>query len=142
MKHYLKPVLALLALSFLSTASVLAGSEEKMVIALKTDHFELAETDVSSMFIGESQTIETDSGKIIDILRTTDGVELYVDGELQDIDLNHEGMHEEHMVLKHVEVICDDSQECDEDLFELNNMHRNGEHHKIVVIEKEVTTKD
>ena len=80
MKHYMKAIFSLAVLAFLATASAQAGSAEKMVIALKTDDFELAKTDVSDLAIGESQTIETGSGTVIDILRTADGVELYIDG--------------------------------------------------------------
>ena len=137
MKHYLKPVFALAALAVLCSTAVQAGSEEKMVIALKSDHF-----DISSLLVGESQTIETDSGKIIDVLRTADGIEIYVDGELLDIDFNGEGLHEDHMVGKHVEVICGYDEECDTDLETLHEMHKHAEAHKIIVIEKEVTTKD
>ena len=44
--------------------------------------------------LGESQTIETNNGKVIDLLRTADGVEIYVDGE-------GEG-HKVIMIRKHV----------------------------------------
>ena len=81
MKHYMKIIFSMAALALLATASVQAETEEKIVIALKTHDFDLAETEVSSLAVGESQTIETESGKVIDILRTTDGVELYIDGE-------------------------------------------------------------
>jgi len=117
MKHTMKIIFSLAALALLASASVQAETEEKMVIALKTDDFELMETDVSDLAIGEAQTIETDSGKVIDILRTADGVELYVDGELMEMDFGDEGLHGEHMVRKHVEIICDDDEECDKNVF-------------------------
>lgn len=117
MKHYMKVIFSLAALALLAAASVQAQSVEKMVIALKTDDFEMTQTDVSDLAIGESQTIETDSGKVIDILRTADGVELYIDGELLEMDFDGEGLHEEHMIQKHVEIICDDDEECDKNVF-------------------------
>lgn len=117
MKHYLCPIFTLAVFALLATTSVLAENEYKMVIAVKTDNFELTETDISTLAIGESQTIETDDGKIIDILRTADGAEIYVDGELLDINFDaevlHEGLHEKHIIRKHVQVICDDQEECD-----------------------------
>jgi hypothetical protein len=64
MKHYLGPVFALLTFVHLTSASALAQTWEKEVIALGTDDFELAETDISTLAIGEAQTIETGSGKI------------------------------------------------------------------------------
>lgn len=79
---------------------------EKMVVALATDDFELAETDVSHLAVGEAETIHTESGQIIDILRTGDGLEIYVDGKL--IDAGGPGLHEERRVVhKRVDVICD-----------------------------------
>jgi hypothetical protein len=152
MKHYLKPVLALATFAILAASSVQADTEEKMIIALKTDDFELTETDISALAVGEGKTIETESGKVIDILRTTDGVEIYVDGELLEMNFDHDSLHEEHMVRKHVEVICDGDEECDEmvwisdaehiDLEELHEMHKGEEGHKIIVIRKEIITED
>ena len=116
MKHYLKPVFALATFAFLAASSVQADTEEKMVIALKTDDFELTETDISALAIGEGQTIETEGGKVIDILRTADGAEVYLDGELLEMNFDHEGLHEEHMVRKHVEIICDEDENCDKNV--------------------------
>ena len=122
MKGYFKPIFALVALALLVTGTVQADIEEKMIIALKTDDFEMTETDISSLAVGESQTIETDSGQVIDLLRTTDGVEIYVDGELLEMNFDNEGLHEEgshgdHMIKKHVEIICDNDEECDKNVF-------------------------
>jgi len=122
MKGYLKPIFALAATALLATGNVQADTEEKMIIALKTDDFEMTNTDISSLAIGESQTIETDSGQVIDLLRTADGVEIYVDGELLEMGFDSEGLHEEgaheaHIITKHVEVICDDDEECDKNVF-------------------------
>jgi len=156
MKHYLKPVFVLATFAFLAASSVQAETEEKLVIALKTDDFELTETDISALAIGEGQTIETESGKVIDILRTVDGAEVYVDGELLEMNFDHEGLHEEHMVRKHVEIICDEDEEgtnCDEkliwvsedediDLEELHEMHQGEQGHKVIVIKKKIVTED
>jgi len=117
MKLYLKPVIALLAFSLLVMSSAQAGTKEKMVIALKSSDFELAETDISELAVGESRTIETGSGKVIDILRTQDGVELYVDGELVDMSFGEHGLHARHAQKTHVEIICDDDEACDDDVF-------------------------
>ena len=58
MKHYLRPVFALAVLLFLTAASVQTVAGEKMVIALKTNNFELAETDISELAIGEAQPLK------------------------------------------------------------------------------------
>ena len=107
MKHYLRPVFALAVLLLLTAISVQAVAGEKMVIALKADDFELAETDISELALGEAQTIETESGTVIDILRTADGADIYVDGELLEMNFDDAGLHEEH-----VEIVCDDDEEC------------------------------
>lgn len=117
MKHYLKPFFSLLVIAFLVPTAVLAGDHEKMIIAVKADDFELAETDISDLAVGESHTIETTSGQVIDILRTEQGAEIYIDGELLEIDSSGETLHEEHMMQKHVEVICDNDEECDKNVF-------------------------
>ena len=113
MKHCLKPILALATTLVLVATSIQAQDEKKMIIALSTDDFELSETDISTLAVGEAKTIETDSGRVIDILRTTDGAEVYVDGELLEMNFDEEGLHEEHMIEKHVEVICEAEEECE-----------------------------
>jgi hypothetical protein len=113
MNRYLKLNFALVLLAIFVSGTVLAETEEKMIIALKTDHFELAETDISTLAVGEAKTIETESGKVIDIIRTADGAEIYVDGERLEMDFDHEGLHEEHMIRKHIEIICDEGEDCD-----------------------------
>ena len=118
MNYLLKPVFTLMMITFLASTSAQAGSEEKMIIALKTDNDALVETDISELAIGEAKTIETSSGKVIDILRTTEGAELYVDGELLEMDFDDEASHFEHKIKhkikKHVEIVCDENEECDE----------------------------
>lgn len=86
--------------------------EEKIVIALTTDDFEIEETDLSHLAVGDAETIVTDSGKTIDLLRTEDGIEIYVDGELLDMG----GMHDEHHQVHKIKIICDDEEgDCPED---------------------------
>jgi len=148
MNRYLNLNFAIILLAIFVSGTVLAEAEEKMIIALKTDHFEVAETDISTLAVGEAKTIETDSGKVIDIIRTADGAEIYVDGELLEMDFDHEGLHEEHMIRKHVEIICAEGEDCDKhivmhaegdtDIEALHELHANGEAHKVIVIKKEI----
>ena len=118
MNYLLKPVFSLVVITFLASTSVQAGSDEKMIIALKTDNDTLLETDISELAIGEAKTIETSSGTVIDILRTTEGAELYVDGELLEMDFDDEATHFEHKIKhkikRHVEIVCDEHEECEE----------------------------
>jgi hypothetical protein len=149
MKHYLGPVFALAAFAILTFTNATAQPTEKMVIALKTNDFELTETDISTMAIGEAQTIETQSGKIIDILRTADGAEVYVDGELLEMNLDGQDMHEKHMMQRHVEIVCDSSEECDESIFiftsdenEVSELVMADEDHVFILKEVEITCTD
>ena len=65
---------ALVAISIfmMATLTVSAGEPVETV----------ADTDISHLGVGDAETIYTESGKTIDLLRTEDGVEVYVDGEL------------------------------------------------------------
>ena len=118
MNYLLKPVFTLVVIIFLASTTAQASSDEKMIIALKTDNNALLETDISELAIGEAKRIETSSGKVIDILRTAEGAELYVDGELLEMDFDDETSHFEHKIKhkikKHVEIVCDENEECDE----------------------------
>jgi len=125
------------------------ATESKMVIALATDDFELAETDISHLEVGDARTIHTESGKTIDLLRTEDGVEIYVDGELLDMGLESEqGLHEEHAVIhKHVEVICETEEDCEETVWisddediDVEALHGDTHRKKVIVIREEIET--
>lgn len=135
-------LLTIIMLFTIGTVTINAGetettAEKQIVIALSTDDFELAETDISDMKVGDAQTFNTESGKRIDLLRTEDGVEIYVDGELIDTGLHgDEPLHEGHKVVhKHVEVVCDSDEDC-----EVESLQHRGHHEKIIVIKKEADT--
>ena len=136
MIHKLILLLAV-AVLMLCSASLSAG-DNKMVIALATDDFELAETDVSDLEIGDSETIYTESGKTIDLLRTAEGIEIYVDGELLELDLHgEEEFHGGHHFVHHdVEVECDTEEDCDVDI-NLESLHGEDHHEKVIIIKKE-----
>ena len=145
-----------LVLSLLALGGTLAvagehaadAAEKKMVIALKTDDFEIEETDVSHLGIGDAETFLTESGQTIDVLRTEDGVEVFVDGEAIDLgggwDTAVHGDHE--IVRKHVEVICESGGECEKHVMvtsdgdvdlDVDSLHGGG-HEKVIVIRKKV----
>jgi hypothetical protein len=140
-------LLAILAGIFYTGISF-AGDKEKMVVKLKTDDFEMAETDISSLEIGESETIVTESGKTIDLLRTAEGVDIFVDGELLEMphmdELSADGSG--HKFHKRIEIDCevhgDDEMEaeCGENMFfmadgdiDIEALHADGDAHKIIV---------
>lgn len=142
----LKAFLILAGLFTVSAAAVLAGEpeetviEEKIVIALETDDFAIEETDLGHLAVGEAETIVTESGKTVDLLRTVDGIEVYVDGEL----IEAGGMHDEKHVVHTIRVVCDDEEEdCSEDVtwmesledVEIESLREGGQ--KFIVIHSE-----
>jgi len=150
MTHKLLLVLTI-SIFALGTTNVSAGDvgkteHEQIVIALSTDDFELEETDLSDLEVGDAETIMTESGKRIDLLRTEDGVEIYVDGELVDAGMHgSENLHDGHKVVhKHVEVICDTDEDCEEVVwmsedgeFDMDSAHEEGHHEKVIIIKKD-----
>jgi hypothetical protein len=127
----------LLITSLASAADTDGIHEEKMIIALKTDEFELQETDISHLEVGDAETIVTESGKTIDLLRIEDGVEIYVDGELLE-----PGAHGDHeMIHKRIEVVCEEEGACEELVWvsedegiDLDMLH--GEDHEVIVFQE------
>ena len=158
MKTKISTLTLALLFTILCAGPAFADTPEKMIIKLKTNEFEIAETDISSLQVGEAETIVTDSGKIIDLLRTADGVEIYVDGEMLEMpDMSgasldgglHAIMHKQ----IHVECVVDGDDEselecADELLFfpdgdsDLEFLHTDGDAHTIIIIEQEVETND
>ena len=135
--------------AFLCAGFTFAGDKQKMVIELKTNDFEMAETDISDLAIGESETIVTESGKTIDLLRTAEGVEVYVDGELletpdmNNMELHGEGHGEMHKLVI-IECEVDDASdleaECGEDMvfisdgdFDMDMLHEETGNRKVIV---------
>lgn len=145
----------LLSLSLLTVAAmaveVNAGGTEnnagqkKVMVAFKTDDVELHEMDLSHLQPGDSETIRTDSGKTIDLLRTEDDVEVYIDGKLLDAGSAAAGQHRAVRV-KHedIDIVCADDAECEEMvLLSKDELEAYGEQHdgeKVVIIRKEVIT--
>jgi hypothetical protein len=99
-------------------------------------------------------------------LRTADGAEIYVDGELLEMNFDDDALHEKHMVRKHVEIDCENDEECDKNVVilsgdhddlpewiteegdnvfihkEIHEKHNSADAHKVIVIRKEIITED
>lgn len=109
MKQHFKRMYALVAATLLAATAANAANEDKLVVTIVTDSFEVPETDISTLAVGEAKTIETGSDQVVDILRTPDGAEVYIDGELLDMDLAHIGdAHGRHVARHQVEITCKD----------------------------------
>jgi len=101
---------ALLLTAAVSAVAQNPVPDEELVVALKTEHFEIPETDISHLAVGEKETIVTEYGRTVDLLRTEDGVEVYLDGEL--LDLATDG--EEHVIREEIEILCDTPADCED----------------------------
>jgi hypothetical protein len=144
MRNCIIPLFAL-SLVFAGVASAgedAAVHEKKMVVALKSDDFDLVQTDISHLGVGESEIIQTEDGRIIDLLRTTEGVEIYIDGELLDLASLHDDDSVHKVMHREVKVICEgdeDETECAESIWmsddmDLEALHEEGDH--VIMIHK------
>lgn len=159
MKTQIKNYLAIPAVALIFSTGVMAEKSESVVVALKTDQFEVAETDIGHLAVGEAETIVTENGKTIDLLRTADGVEIYVDGELLDIG-GLSGQHlsgDVHVLREHHAIKCvvtdelDEDVACDDEMIFINGddvdieaLHEGGDAHGIIIkrIEKECSSEE
>ena len=132
MNKVLNTTAAIVTLAVLTSGLAMANSVEKRVIAIKTNDFELSETDVSDLAVGEAETIVTEDGKTVDILRTAEGLEIYVDGELLDMSFGESlGNHRMH---KRKVITCDASEgDCEHEFVGHSGLHEDGEVHAAVV---------
>lgn len=142
--------LAVLLTSLLFGVAAQAGDSrhEHHVIKIKTGDADLVEADLQDLAIGESRTIVTDSGKTVDLIRTTEGVEVYIDGELMDFNGSlPAGAKHVQVVDKRVEVVCDEGEECDDMVwvhadgdyaYDIESLHGTDAPHQVIVIEKQV----
>jgi len=69
----------LIALALSWSCATLA--EETLMIEIQGDDFNLQETNLSHLAVGESEIIYTESGKELTMTRTEHGMEVLVDGE-------------------------------------------------------------
>ena len=104
------------ALLLTTAAHAVAGqarevvADEELVVALKTEHFEIPETDISHLAVGEAERIVTEYGRTVDLVRTEDGVEVYLDGQLLDIPMDGG----ERVIREEIEILCDTPEDCEE----------------------------
>lgn len=80
-------LMAGLAVSLFAGAAAFAGDstvQRKHVVAIDTGSGAMSKLDISDLQVGEALETVSADGTAIDVLRTADGFELYLDGELQD----------------------------------------------------------
>lgn len=151
MKHKLKRCLvqsaSIILLAILLAGTTLAGGQTEVLIDVETDDIQIEQLDISHLEVGDSETIYTDDGRALDILRTAHGVEIFIDGEKLDIP-SADGMgHNDDAEMHHkivIEVECDSDRDddCSNHHFSGDNPEfRNAEHHKVIIV-KEIVHQD
>lgn len=76
-----------LTLTLFSASALAAESQTyRHHITVDVGDAEIIDADVSHLEPGASESFVTESGRMIDILRTQDGIELYIDGSLVESD--------------------------------------------------------
>jgi len=97
--------------------AVAASDQQKMVIDIETDTIQIDQLDITHLTAGDTETIYTDDGRTIDILRKDQGVAVFVDGEpLLTPDMLHadqaaDGGHKHKMMIR---IECESDIECAE----------------------------
>jgi hypothetical protein len=99
-------VVSLLLTTPLAAEDLDPAADKKIFVAVKADDLDLARTDISHLAVGDAETVHTESGRTVDLLRTEEGVEVYVDGER--VAMGPHGDAEPGEVHKRIQIICDD----------------------------------
>jgi len=102
------------------------GPEREIKIKLKTDDFELSETDLSHLEIGDSERLYTDDGQEIFITRNEHGMTVEVDGKtIEMLDGLQPGHGDGHAVRKIIR--CYEGEPCEA---EIDNLLEHDEAHE------------
>lgn len=71
-----------------------AEQNRQMIVDIETEDFNIDSLDISHLGTGDSETVYTEDGRTIDILRTANDIEIFIDGEKLDIPSLHSEEHE------------------------------------------------
>ncbi len=110
------PVLFLIS-GFLFNGIAFAEDGLEMLIDIRTDDVRIEHMDISNLNTGDVETIYSEDGKIIDVMKTADGVEIFIDGEKLDIPtLGLHSLHGDGHDAKHIMVKllceCESGEDC------------------------------
>ena len=120
-EHHPKPVFAMSLLLMISamlfSTTSMAGDQPEMIIDLETAEFHIEQLDISGLETGDVETIYTEDGKTIDVVRTDTGVDIFVDGEKLDlpgpgVHTMHADSHEARHVIVQIECESDADEDC------------------------------
>jgi len=143
--------LALIPL-LLTVVTAAAGTGDTMMIDIDTDAFQIDQLDISRLSPGDTETVYTDDGRTVDILRKEEGIEIFVDGqplnlpELVCPTHSPDGSHEPYRtVMIQMECDAESDEECNHLMLDADGkwaVDESHEQHHIVVIKESVETED
>ena len=158
MNHYLIApsflFLSCFPISYLTSGPAVAGGQEPEIIEVMAEDFVIGPLDISHLENGDSETVFTEDGRTIDILRSIEGIEIFIDGEPLGLPSLHH--HEGSSIELEIECISDDHQGCsnsdqlivneDHDVMVIKDTHGSSHHdpeteepeHRKVIIIKEI----
>ena len=130
----------------LLSSLVMADQDQHMLIDIDSDRVEIDQLDISHLTPGDSETIYTEDGRTVDVLRTEHGMEIFVDGEPlfspDSMHLHHseDSVHDGHRIVIEVECDSEVAEEC-EDHYLLNEedwaVEGAHEAHRVMIIKKD-----
>jgi hypothetical protein len=131
--------------SLACAGTVVAAEGPKKLIDIDAGGIQIDRLDFSRLAPGDSATMYTDDGRVIDILRKERGIEIFVDGEplfapsLHSADHHSGGIHGAHRVMIRIECESRDDDECAEDrLTPVDHwaIDLDHEEHEVIVIQR------
>ncbi len=134
--------------AILMVSSAIAGGQTEMLIEVKTDDIQIEQLDISHLEVGDSETIYTQDGTTVDILRVVHGVEIFIDGEQLDIPSPHDleftdDAQEHHEIM--IETECDSAEDdgcTNHHYLSDSSEFRNAKHHKVIIVKEFVHEDD
>jgi hypothetical protein len=101
---------------FLFGGAAFAGDQKEMIIDLETEDFHIEQLNISDFETGDTETIYTDGGKTIDVVKTDAGADIFIDGEKLDLpDLDIHSLHADSEEARYIIVDIECEAEADED---------------------------
>ncbi len=150
-KAVLTASVLLLVTGFLFGGTSFAGDHLEMIIDVETAEFHIDKLDISDLETGDVETIYTEDGKTIDVMKTATGVDIFIDGEK--LDLPGTGIHAMHAdgegvrhIIVHIECEGEADADCAAEehgsLFTSDHASGDGTIYHKIIIKKELHTSD
>lgn len=130
--------------------NAMAGEKLAMLIDIETDSIHIEELDISHLTSGDTETIYTEDGRVVDVMRTERGVEIFIDGEPLNMPFFEKASHptdhhQSHQIMLTVECDSENDADCAEGHLNLHSASADDEDHQvkhIVIIKETIEEED